>query len=95
MSKTTKLIVAYVAGQVTQIVIHAMCLNNNMYAYKQIPFCVAAGFVILFAVISGTVIASKDDAGKREKKSYLDYAKVPEEEDIDEVVRLFDGPDKN
>lgn len=59
MTKTTRVILAYAAGQATQVIIHAMCLNNNMYAYRQIPFCIAAGFVILFAILTGVFIAQK------------------------------------
>lgn len=89
MGKTLKVILAYVAGQATQLVIHAMCLNNNMYSYRQVPFCAAGGFVILFAVIAGAWLASKDEAAdaKHGKKSYMDYAKVPESEEM--VVNLF------
>ncbi len=84
MSKTTKLIGAYVLGQVTQLVIHGMCLSFNMYAFNQIPFCSAAGFIILFAVIAGAFIASRDTAEARhEKKTYFDWAKIPGE--VDEV----------
>lgn len=89
MSKTAKILLAYVAGQVTQIVIHAMCLANNMYSYRQIPFCLAAGFVIFFAVMSGVWIAnSKGDKEPAHKKTYADYAEIPEDDEM--VVNLFD-----
>ena len=88
-SKTIKILLAYAAGQATQLVIHAMCLSNNMYNYRQIPFCIAGGFVILFAVISGVWIASSRGDGENaaEKKSYLDWAKIPGEEE--EVLNPF------
>ena len=90
MGKTIKVILAYVAGQATQLVIHAMVLNNNMYSYRQVPFCAAGGFVILFAVIAGVWLASKDESAdaKHKKKSYLDYADAPES-DKEMVVNLF------
>ncbi len=90
MSKTAKVLLAYVAGQVTQIVIHAMCLTNNMYSYRQIPFCLAAGFVLFFAIVSGVWIANAKEKTEpaHEKKSYLDYAEIPEDDEM--VVNLFD-----
>lgn len=93
MSKAAKLLVAYALGQATQLVIHGVALTNNLYNYRQIPFCLACGFVILFAVISGVWIASGKTAGEHtaEKKSYLDWAKIPEDEM--EVLNPF-GKDK-
>lgn len=87
-SNTAKIIAAYVMGQVTQLVIHAICLNN-MYNYRQIPFCIAGGFVILFAIISGVWIANAKEKSEpaHEKKSYLDWAKIPEDEEM--VVNPF------
>lgn len=94
MSKTAKVLLAYVAGQATQIVIHAMCLANNMYNYRQIPFCLAAGFVLLFAIVSGVWIANAKEKTEpaHEKKSYLDWAKIPEKEEM--VVNPFDAVKK-
>lgn len=96
MSKTAKILLAYAAGQATQLVIHGMCLSNNMYSYRQIPFCLAGGFVILFAVLAGVLIAKGQDSKiesefakhKKEKKTYKDWAEVPEE-NVDEVVNPF------
>lgn len=89
MNKPTKLLIAYAVGQITQLVIHGMALSFNMWNNRQIPFCLAAGFVILFAVISGVWIASAKEDGDHaaEKKSYLDWAKVPEDET--EVLNPF------
>ena len=86
--KVWGVLVAYGLGQVTQLVIHGVCLSNNMYNYRQIPFCIAGGFVILFAVIMGVVIAKQQDAKldaefskhSTPKKSYQDYAKIPVKE---------------
>lgn len=78
MKKTTGILVAYLLGQVTQLVIHGMCLSFNMWSNRQIPFCTAAGFIILFAVIAGVYISKPQDEPKhKEKKSYLDWAKIP------------------
>jgi hypothetical protein len=88
--KTFGFIVAFVLGQATQLVIHGVCLANNMYNYRQIPFCLAGGFVILAAVIGGVVIArEQDDRLEREYKhgkNYMEYveeARVREAETID------------
>ncbi len=89
-SNTVKILVAYVMGQATQLVIHGVVLANNMYNYRQVPFCLAGGFVILFAVISGVWIANSKGESKEpahEKKSYLDWAEIPEGEN--KVVNPF------
>ena len=93
--KVWSVLLAYGLGQVTQLVIHGVCLSNNMYNYRQIPFCLAGGFVILFAVIMGVVIAKQQDAkiesefAKHEKKkTYLDYAKAPA--NVDKGMDPFD-----
>lgn len=81
MGTKTKILVAYVAGQATQLVVHGMALSFNMWNNRQIPFCLAAGFVVFFAILSGVLIATEKTEPAHEKKSYLDYAKIPEEED--------------
>lgn len=90
-TKTITILVAYVAGQITQLVVHGMCLNFNMWSNRQIPFCMAAGFVIFFAILAGALISR---SGGKEKpsheKTYKEYAEVPEE-NIDEVVNPFSG----
>lgn len=105
MSKTGRLLLAYAAGQATQLVIHAMCLNNNMYAYKQIPFCVAAGFVIFFALLTGVFISNRPEETADEPKHiskyvkpYIDYVKehTEEKDTISEVIpQIYDGADKD
>ena len=79
-NKTTKLLIAYTLGQITQLVLHGMVISLNMWDSKRILFCAAFGFVILFAAIAGTVIAKgqdeKLDREYKEKKTYLDYAQV-------------------
>ena len=87
--KTMGIVLAYVAGQVTQLVIHGVVLANNMYNYRQIPFCLAGGFVILFAILSGVWIAGAKDAEavhlkdknldeEIQEKEYERWAKAPE-----------------
>lgn len=79
-NKTAGIIIAYVLGQVTQLIIHGMVLNNNMYAYRQIPFCIAAGFVILFALIAGVALANRTiEKEEKEDKAYWEkYAEIPD-----------------
>ena len=89
MANKTKIIVAYLAGQATQVLIHAMCLNNNMYSYKQIPFCIAAGFVIFFALVMGIQIAN-GELVQPETKSYAEHLKV-EESKVARVSRMLNG----
>ena len=87
--KTVSVIVAFVLGQATQLVIHGVCLANNMYNYRQIPFCLAGGFVILAAVIGGVVIArEQDDRLEREfkhEKSYMEYVEEANEQEAETI----------
>ena len=80
MAKTTKILLAFAAGQAVQLVIHGVVIANNMYNYRQIPFCLAGGFLILFAVMAGVWIAGSGmdkPAHAKEKKTYFDWAKIP------------------
>ena len=97
--KVAGILAAYTAGQATQLVIHAMCVST-MYTYRQIPFCLAAGFVVLFAVICGVWISNaKAEAKPTHEKTYLDWAKIPEEDveviDPFEVVKLVKKDNAN
>lgn len=83
MSKSTKLLIAYAVGQVTQLVLHGMVVSLNMWDSRRVIFCAAFGFVILFAAIAGVFIAGQQDAKLdkefKEKKTYLDWAEIPED----------------
>lgn len=72
-----KIIIAFAAGQIVQLIIHAVALN--LWNSRQIPFCMAGGFLVLFALIAGAYVAQTDKP--KEKKTYLDWAKVPGEEE--------------
>ncbi len=93
MSNKTKILIAYVAGQATQLVVHGMALSFNMWNNRQIPFCMAAGFVVFFAILSGVLIATEKTEPAHEK-TYKDWAKVPTDDDIDEVVNPFSAVKK-
>ena len=77
--KTAKVLAAYVLGQATQLIVHAVVLNFNMWNNRQIPFCMAAGFVVLFAVIAGVVLSETEGAKDEPShaKTYKDYAEIP------------------
>lgn len=62
VKSSTKIIIAYTMGQVTQLVINGMEISLNMWDNRRIIFAAAAGFVILFAVIMGVRIAAKETA---------------------------------
>lgn len=79
MKNTVKIIIAFIIGQIVQLVIHGMALSFNMWNNRQIPFCMAGGFVILFAVIAGAYIAREKEEPKHEK-TYLDYAEPIEDD---------------
>ena len=91
MSKSAKILIAFAVGQITQLVLHGMVVSLNMWDNKRVLFCAAFGFVILFAAIAGVVIARQQDTKLekdfKEKKSYLDWAAIPED-DV-EVVNPF------
>ena len=94
-TKPVKLLVAYALGQATQLVIHWVTINFSMWDSRRITFCAAAGFIILFAAIAGVFIASDRSGGEHtEPKSYLDWAKIPNKEDVDEVVNPFSANKK-
>lgn len=78
-NKAAGILIAYVIGQATQLIIHGMCLSFNMYNYRQIPFCAAAGFIIIMAVVAGIQIQKypTDEPRHEQKKTYLDWAKIP------------------
>ena len=69
---STKILIAYVLGQVTQLVIHGVELSLLMWDNKQIPFAIAAGFVIFFALLMGVRISTKETAEAH--RTYRDYA---------------------
>ena len=95
MSKSAKILTAFAVGQITQLVLHGMVISLNMWDSKRVVFCAAFGFVILFAAIVGVIIARQQDTKLdkefNEKKTYLDWAKIPEDET--EAVNPF-GKDK-
>lgn len=72
VSKAEGLTIAYTLGQLTQLFLHWMCLENNLYVYRQILFCSIAGAVLLVAIIIGTVIG--------EDKAYYGSNEESEEE---------------
>lgn len=73
MSKNTKIILAFVAGQFVQVVAHI--LSKVSYMNKPVLFCVAAGFLILVAVVSGMYLGVQEETAKK-PKSYKDYAQA-------------------
>ncbi len=64
---STQIIFAFVVGQITQLVLQAVVISLNLWDSHRIPFCSAAGFIVLFSVIMGVRIASRD--GKNEDNS--------------------------
>ena len=71
-------------------IVYWMCLENNLYVYRQILFCSIAGAVLLVAIIIGTVIGEdkayygsheerEEDIGYHPvEKTYIEYAKEAE-----------------
>ena len=71
---STKILIAFVLGQITQLVIQGVEISFSMWDNRRIPFALAAGFVILFAAIMGVRIAAKETAEVH--KSYREYAEA-------------------
>lgn len=59
---SSKVILAFAVGQLTQLVLHGVVVSLSLWDNRRIPFCAAAGFIILFAVIMGVRIASRETA---------------------------------
>ena len=90
ITNVVKIVIAYATGQITQLVLHAMVLNWNMWISEQIPLCMAGGFVILFALVVSIKIATPKQKGEH-KKSYLEWAKVPGKKDERRTSEMDEG----
>ena len=75
--KSTKFLLWFIGGQAVQLICQAV--SQGMWEYRQIPFCIAAGFLVCVAVFAGTVIREEPE----KPKTYLDYA----EEDAYELKK--------
>lgn len=70
MKKNQKILAAFIVGQFVQVV--ANLLAKVSYMSRPILFCIAAGFLILAAVVVGMYLGSQEDTPKH--KTYKDYA---------------------
>lgn len=57
-NRGVRLLLAFLLGQIVQIVLHAVCFD--FWEMYQIPFCAAGGFLIAVAVFCGMRIAVKE-----------------------------------
>lgn len=71
VKNSTKILIAYVLGQITQLIIQGVEISFSMWDTKRIGFSAAAGFVIFFAVLMGVRMAAKETADVH--RSYKDY----------------------
>ena len=69
MKNSVKVMIAFILGQATQVVIHAV--SFNFWESRQIPFCIAGGFLVAVAVFMGMRVAKQDEPPK--PVSYLDF----------------------
>ena len=58
VNRGVRLLIAFICGQAVQLVCHAVALN--LWEYRQIPFCLAAGFLVATAVFAGMRIATRE-----------------------------------
>lgn len=77
--KTAKVLVAFVLGQIVQIVCHAV--SFNFWQQYQIPFCAAGGFLVAVAVFAGAWVSRQNEEPRH--KSYKEWAEVPGADDAD------------
>lgn len=78
---STKILIAFMVGQIAQLVIQGMCISMAMWDNRRIAFCIAAGTIIFVALLAGVRIAARETAiVHQERKSYADYAVPPKEE---------------
>lgn len=70
--KCKQSLVWFVSGMVVQIIAQIMAKNN--YMTHPVLFCIAAGFLILVAVVVGMVVAGRDASIHEEPKPYSYYA---------------------
>lgn len=73
MRRSKSLLIAFALGQAVQVICHAVSLN--LWEYRQIPFCLAGGFLVFMALLAGCWINRETT----EPKTYLDWAKIPGE----------------
>ena len=76
VKSSTKILIAFVVGQATQLVIQAVTISFAMWDNRRIPFCIAAGFIIFVALLMGVRISARETAIVH--KTYRDYAEPKE-----------------
>ena len=69
---STKILIAFVLGQITQLIIQGVEISFAMWDNRRLAFAAAAGFVIFFAVLMGVRLSAKETADAH--KAYKDYA---------------------
>lgn len=68
--KTAKVMAAFVVGQLVQIVLAVLAKVSFMS--KPILFCIAAGFLVVIAVVAGISLADSNREPEHQK-SYREY----------------------
>lgn len=79
-NKTAKIMVAFAIGQIVQVVLNV--LSRVAYMTAPVLFCGAAGFLFFMAIVSGIALANSDSKVAHEKKTYMDWAEIPNEEKV-------------
>jgi hypothetical protein len=69
--KTVKVMTAYLLGNIVQIILQIVAKVS--YMSRPILFCVAAGFLVVIAVVAGISLADSNREPERQK-SYREYA---------------------
>lgn len=85
MGKTAKVMIAYVLGQATQLILHGVCVSTSVWLNRHIPFCAAGGVLVLVAVICGVALAKDGEHRQDPEHNYI----VPIESVKDEEDAFF------
>lgn len=73
MSKrTANIMAAFIMGQIVQLILAVLAKVSFMS--RPILFCIAAGFLLLIAVVAGIVLESEPGEREKKPKSYKEYA---------------------
>ena len=90
MGNLPKILLAYVLGQATQLILHGVCVSTSIWLNRHIPFCAAGGGMVLIAVICLVALASDNERNPDPETTYMDRQHIPMESIKDEEDAFFE-----
>lgn len=76
-SGTTKILAAVTVGQFIQLILNI--LSRVAWMQNPVLFCLAAGFLVTVAVLSGVYLQQKEGGQPAHTRTYRDHASPPKE----------------